>query len=1722
MRSIFEYRNNLIDDFSRFSQSFVNPKAEDISKYLKDSELKGNFWPEPLLQINPHYKNGETVSKLVSSNILDPDCEKIFKKKNSDDPIRFYIHQAQAITAAGRHENYILTTGTGSGKSLSFFVPIVSRILKEKRTDDTPRTRAIIIYPMNALANSQIDEINGFLANDPDCNVTVGRYTGQESREERIKIAKNPPDILLTNYMMMELILTRYEDIDINVIEHAKNLEFLVLDELHTYRGRQGADVALLIRRLRYRLNATNMICIGTSATMTSIGSDSDQRKAVAETASVIFGTEFKPENVITETLERVTSPIVDSNLSALLHERMISNAPCPHTKEELKKDPLAVWVELRLSLTQDSDSSPYKRAKPQKLSDIYSLLAEQAGCSEVQAKAKLNELLEVASATESEAFFAFKLHQFISGPSCLMTTLQPKGERIITVNEQLYTKDKDGTNIRLFKTYFCRDCGQEFIPVYLSDGVYTPRTLGEKPEETNEETPEWGFLVPYADDFDYDSDDITTLPASWRQLKRDQEEIVKDKQKYVPMLRYVNKNGIEEDGATPYYFIPDTVRFCPSCGIEMDDRAKEKNKLAGLSGEGRSSATTIITINLLNQMFEDENSKKKILGFVDNRQDAALQSGNFNDFINKAIVRGSCIAAMNTMQEPCSVQDLCQRIFDVLGFSDTSNKEALSELYVKPDAPDPVRKRNEQVALNVLRYRILDETKQAWKYSNPSVFHLGLLKIRYRDFGAMMEDSNQINKYEILSTLSVPARKRIMLTLLDEMVGQHCLSDEMLDVLNSEKIKKEASNFLNPRWSFDAEESLYEGNRLTFEKTGQQHLKGAYHYLACTSNSKMGRLLKKDSFWSQDSQYNSKNKKELGFIVTKLASELISLASYYGIVDERTEAGKKYYQVYSTALLIEKGDGIPKNKKWKNEYFQVLYKTIGRQFVARSNGIFSYVSAEHTAQVSSEERETLEKRFKGEEGFAPLPVLYCSPTMELGIDISSLNTVYMRNVPPTPANYAQRSGRAGRSGQAALVVTYCSSQSPHDQWYFKHSNDMVSGAVVTPSLDLSNKDLVDSHLMAVWFAAAKCKVDSSISEIIETENETYQIKDEIRQVLTRPELKDEAYEGIKDLTNSISEYLTKERAPWYCDGYEQIFVENAYNKFSNSFTSWINLVKDTKKQMDDAHKQLSRGLPKNSKDIISKIHNDAANQLTLLTHPPKNANSASSDFYIFRYLAGQGVMPGYNFPRLPVIAWIPKTKQAHEDNDEKIVSISRSRFLALSEFGPQSIIYHRGNSFKVYKVKLNASSSVENQNGQLALATKSVVVCQACGFGLISNSDGIVTEDRCPNCDAILDRTNTIPSLYRIETVETRPVSAITSNDEERMRRGYDLQTFYSFDKADTLETTREVLNQDNNVIATLRYIPNATIYKVNKGWKNRKNKSEFGFLISPSTGIWKRVQSDEVDDNENEEIENKVQDFRQRIVPYVEDRKNCLILQLHCAGMDDDRVIPTLQSAFSRSISNVFQIEGSELSVELLTDNSSSKSILFYESSEGGAGVLSRIVSSEEVYLKTICKQALEIMHYSFNHDKEILTIEDLHDDEPNCVSGCYNCLLSYYNQPYHAQIDRRNKNVLAILVSMANGSITQPKEHAANSQFGLFLRVKGIVLTDLVQDKTVLSNEYTISYYSNSCKTAFFTTSPDQALVEYLKQRGVQVIIIGSTKEEWEENLQNIKNAIEGGLN
>ncbi|WP_248633570.1 DEAD/DEAH box helicase [Cereibacter changlensis] len=339
----FEFDHNLIDSYARFSRSFSTIRAPDIAAEVTRQYDDGRFWPDALLSLNPRFLSGPTVDDLVASGDLDEATARIFRIGAT--PIRFHRHQAQSIAKARADQSFVVTTGTGSGKSLCFFVPVVDAIVRSRKAGQPRKTRAIIVYPMNALANSQIKEIEKFISQSglpEELKPVVRRYTGQESQEERQRIADNPPDILLTNFMMAELLLTRQDALDANVIDNASGLEFIVLDELHTYRGRQGADVAILVRRLRNRCAPTKApICIGTSATMASEGSEAGRAKAVADVASRLFGASIGPDAVIDESLQRATDDRLKlEDVRQQLATALGSGLPETLTDEALRRHP--------------------------------------------------------------------------------------------------------------------------------------------------------------------------------------------------------------------------------------------------------------------------------------------------------------------------------------------------------------------------------------------------------------------------------------------------------------------------------------------------------------------------------------------------------------------------------------------------------------------------------------------------------------------------------------------------------------------------------------------------------------------------------------------------------------------------------------------------------------------------------------------------------------------------------------------------------------------------------------------------------------------------------------------------------------------------------------------------------------------------------------------------------------------------------------------------------------------------------------------------------------------------------------------------------------------------------------------------------------------------------------------------------------------------------------
>jgi hypothetical protein len=258
----------------------------------------------------------------------------------------------------------------------------------------------------------------------------------------------------------------------------AKGLEFLVFDELHTYRGRQGADVALLIRRVREACQAERLQCIGTSATISSEGTAEEQKVVVARVATTLFGTEAKvgPENVIGETLIRATGEAPDTVSAGRLQ------APgAPRAYADLVKDPLARWIETRFGLATDA-TGRLVRQKPAKIEEAAAELAKDSGLTAAVCAQAIRRTLEAGSEAKNPVterpLFAFRLHQFLSKGDTVYVTLEDKLTRHLTRDYQLVQPGSDGKI--LLPLAFCRECGQDYLTVWRTEKnggvVYEPR----------------------------------------------------------------------------------------------------------------------------------------------------------------------------------------------------------------------------------------------------------------------------------------------------------------------------------------------------------------------------------------------------------------------------------------------------------------------------------------------------------------------------------------------------------------------------------------------------------------------------------------------------------------------------------------------------------------------------------------------------------------------------------------------------------------------------------------------------------------------------------------------------------------------------------------------------------------------------------------------------------------------------------------------------------------------------------------------------------------------------------------------------------------------------------------------------------------------------------------------------------------------------------------------
>jgi len=1558
--AVFHQHTRVINEYSKYVGSFLNIRDEGIRSYVETELGSGKFWPEPLIQFNPYFAEGASIADLCDKGTLHTSLRDVFAG------LKLWKHQSEALRRGADNHSFVVTSGTGSGKSLCFLGTIFNRILKPPSTESG--IRAIIVYPMNALINSQSEEIEKYQqeyerrANNP-FPITFAQYTGQEKEEQRAKVRSNPPHILLTNYLMLELILTRLDEEDLRR-SISKNLEVLVFDELHTYRGRQGSDVSLLIRRIQASVSKP-LIFIGTSATMVSSVDAGRSRAEVAKFASTLFGSSIKEENIVGETLRRLSTTEVPSKsaLSQLVRDGIeIVGSPALH--------PFVAWLESRIAL-KDQEGR-LVRGRPQSLDEMSSVLSEDSGETKELCKTRLRSSLEgMGSMHADKAALPFKIHQFVGQTGNVYSTLQPPSERTVTLSGGSFVVGPQGNVLPIFPLVFSRATGHEFLCVTrnASTKKLEPRDFRERVSSDDEDDKEAGYIIlEYGEELLWNPEnDFEMLPDTWFTVKKNgTRDLKKEYRDRVPKRIYCNETGefSEEpigDASIRGWFISFPLLFDPTSGQFFDPKTSENFKLMRIGNEGRSTATTVLSFSVVDALHNEgfAQEAQKLLSFMDNRQDAALQAGHFNDFVKVGQLRSAIYHALK-QRDGGSLDhtEIGLAIFKILALS--------QEEYAKKPVTIPrlILKENEEALRDLILYRLLYDLRRGWRVNLPNLEQCALLRIRYKGLEEIAAMTDIWKEVGCLDGMKQADRLEFLEQVLDYFRTSYAFSHSHLEYEKIEVRSKAIRERLKTPWTLEPGERIDEPNHLRVHSL-PPNTRNVYTVSVGPS--------------SAFAKYVLMVSKQHGAPLSKgeyvpFIEKVLDVLSQAGFLETRDlNSGVTLYRLIVDRILWTMGDGEKafvdkvRNRAFRtvdakpNSYFHDFYR---RDF----HKMKSLVGFEHTAQVSNEKRIEREDDFRS----GKISALFCSPTMELGIDIRTLHVVHMRNVPPNPANYAQRSGRAGRGGQAALIFTYCSNYSPHDNHYFKNSADMVAGAVAAPRIDLLNEELLVSHLYAVYLAeVGMSELDQSLADLLdESDKEKLLLKLDVKAKLI---LSDERKTRVVQIFDKAIRQIKTDLASksWYDNEWATRKLNEAPQRFDKSLNRWRELyraaygllTRATGTVMNTTIQEHSK-----QKQEAYRDQKQANRQIALLKNQEETRRSSRqiSEFYPYRYLAAEGFLPGYNFTRLPIRTYV--------ETDEGGEYISRPRFMALREFGPKNLVYHDGAKYRVKQLLL---PDLQNSIEQAKVAKQSGYILMGSDFGY----------ERCPFTDVELSNDHARELYFDLVPMcetRTESVERISCEEEERTSTGFEIKTFFRVNQKKE-EIVRLSLASHDVELLKIQYLPAATLVQVNDKWRASSRR---GFLVGVKTGLWKKEEDAGEKDPHAEE--------NRRIRLYASDTADALYIQpVKALGLTTEGIV-TLQYALKRAIESLFQMESRELSVVKMGETDQ-PNILIYEAAEGSLGILSQLVHDPKTF-RRILEEAYALCYF-----------KDGVDTQPDNPPASYDDLLSYFNQRDHNIINR-----------------------------------------------------------------------------------------------------------------
>lgn len=1054
----------IADAYRRYLRSLLPIREPRIAEALA-REVTGSrmLTKGPLLEATPPYETTLTPRQLVAEGVLHPG----FLAPDGpaiplDRPL--YRHQEQALRKAVAGRNLVVATGTGSGKTESFLLPILNVLTAEHAAGELgPGVRALLLYPMNALANDQLKRLRELLKRSP--HLTFGRYTGDtpESAREaadifealnpgaerlpnellsREEMRANPPHLLLTNYAMLEYLLLRPADLDLFEGRYGGRWRFLALDEAHVYDGAKAAEVAMLLRRLHDRVGAGRRLqCIATSATV------GDEPQAVMEFATKLFNAPFEwvpgdvsRQDLITPSRVKLPTGPFWGPLPAAQYRKLA----------ELD-DPADELLRLARSYGFPGDDAAQALAHEQSMSELRRRLAEKPAMfadlaqalfdPEDQPEEALAALVDVGSRIRDRGgspVLSARYHLFARVTEGAFTCLTDAGPHVFLGRHEI-CPDCAGA---VFEFGACKRCGAVYLTgtVRYADGGYV-LTQRIKPDDRRV----WLMLgdAPVLADED---DEV---------LESDRDELKAD----VAYL-CVRCGGYQESSA------PVCARDgCTGTALRLVRRLKtHKDRPSGCTAcgargvdmvrrfESGSEAAAAVLATALYQALPPATDEeladrpgegRKLLSFSDSRQAAAffapyLESSYETIQHRRLILDGLRRATRD--DEAVSVADL---VYHVAKAADAAHvfERRMSR-----------QQRERIVARWVMQELVALDDRQ-------SLEGLGLLRVeldRERGWrllpGLSALGLSPDECWDLLSELVRTVRQQGALTMPEEVDPRDEAFDPRRGPIylreNGAEPGKKVLSWLPTRGTnrrLDYVTRLLE--RLGVAADPAEVLRGCWKqltaqrdgWLAGMTVPRLGSVRQVDHLWLRLAPGDRQ-------VYRCDRCQRISSASVRGVC---TTLGCTGTLTEYTVPAAEHDD----------DHYRAVYRSLRP---------VPMVAREHTAQWTNLEAADIQQRFlRGE-----VNVLSCSTTFELGVDVGELQSVVLRNMPPTTANYVQRAGRAGRrTDSAALVVTYAQRRS-HDLACYQDPVNMVAGKVRAPFVPLGNERIDRRHAHSIALAA--------------------------------------------------------------------------------------------------------------------------------------------------------------------------------------------------------------------------------------------------------------------------------------------------------------------------------------------------------------------------------------------------------------------------------------------------------------------------------------------------------------------------------------------------------------------------------------------------------------------------------------------------------------------------